>query len=199
MIRCTQCGARKERATDPCIYCGANGEQKPRTKVKLLLLIIPFIALVATCVLLLAGLVSGDDRAENLVNTWVTAINEDDATLLVSVFPEIYMDGDNMIPDFAQDHLNNCREQLEKEYGDDFRVSAVIHDVESADDMQIDLLSMIYEEADIDIKQCKTAQIELTIAGSKKTGTETITLNMIKVDGDWYFNVLDSFFLGFIS
>jgi hypothetical protein len=197
MIRCTQCGARKNRATDPCIYCGANGEQTHRSKTKLLLLIILLITLVATCVLFLAGLVSGDDSAENLVNTWVTAINEDDPRRLLSVFPEIYIDGEYMIPDFAEDYMDNCRDRLAKEYGDDFRVSAAVKDVTSADDSQKDLLSMIYEEADITIKRCKSIVIELTIAGSKKSGTETITLSMIKVDGEWCFNVLDSFFLDF--
>lgn len=197
MIRCTQCGARKERATDPCIYCGAIGEKKSRSKGAVFLLTLLIITLVATCVLLLAGLVRGDDSAENLVNTWVTAVNEDDPRRLHSVFPEIYIDGEYMIPDFAEDYMDNCRDRLANEYGDDFRVSAVINEVTSADDSQKDLLSMIYEEADITIKRCKSIVIELTIAGSKKSGTETITLSMIKVDGEWCFNILDSFFLDF--
>lgn len=197
MIRCTQCGARKERATDPCIYCGAIGEKMPRSKGLVLLLSILIIILVATCVLLLAGLIRGDDSAENLINTWVTAINEDDPRLLHSVFPEIYIDGEYMIPDFVRGHVDNCRDQLEKEYGDNFRVSAVVNEVTSADDSQKDLLSMIFEDADITVEQCKSVQIQLTIAGSKESGTETITLNMIKVVGEWYFNVLDSFFLDY--
>ena len=148
-------------------------------------------------ILLLAGLIRGDDSAENLVNTWVTAINEDDPRRLHSVFPEIYIDGEYMIPDFAENYMDNCRDRLAKEYGDDFRLSAAVKDVTSADDSQKDLLSMIYEEADITIKRCKSIVIELTIAGSKRSGTETITLSMIKVDGEWCFNILDSFFLDF--
>lgn len=195
MIRCTQCGARKNRATDPCIYCGAGGKQKNRSKSKALLLSILIITLVATCVLLLAGFIPNDSSIEDLVDTWVSAINEDDAARLATVFPEIYLDGSNVVPDFIAGYLDDYRDALEEEYGEDFHVSAEILSIESADDSSIDLLAMIYEEADIEIKQSKSLEIELTIKGSGKTVTETVIINIIKVDGEWYFDILDSYFL----
>lgn len=194
MIRCPQCGARKNRATDPCIYCGADAERKPRAKIKLLLLIILAITLIATCVLILAGSIANGNSAEELVDTWIDAINENDASKLSTVFPEIYLGGTNMIPDFAADYLDGYREDLEAEYGDDFHMSAVIQDTMSMDGSDEDLLAEIYEEADIKVTQGKHLEIELTVKGSKKAETQTLTINIIKVNGEWYFDVLDPYF-----
>ena len=125
----------------------------------------------------------------------VSATNEDDANRLATVFPEIYLDGNNVVPNFIAGYLDDYRDALEEEYGEDFHVSAEILSIESADDSSIDLLAMIYEEADIEIKQSKSLEIELTIKGSGKTVTETVIINIIKVDGEWYFDILDSYFL----
>jgi hypothetical protein len=48
----------------------------------------------------------------------------------------------------------------------------------------------------MEIHNSKSIEIELTINGSKKSATETFTINIIKIDDEWYFDILDSFFLG---
>lgn len=195
MIRCTQCGARKNRATDPCIYCGAEGAQTIRSKSKLLSLSILLVTLIATSVLILAGSIAGGSTGEDLVENWVNAINENDVSGLSTIFPEIYLDGTNVISDYTAYYLSSYREELEMEYGDDFSMSAVIQNTLSMSESEEELLKEIYEEADITITQGKILEIELMVKGSKKAETQTITVNIIKVDGNWYFDVLDSVFL----
>lgn len=196
MIRCTQCGARKNRATDPCIYCGAGNEHKNRTKGKLLLLIILLTALVAGSVMILAGSISGSSIADDLVDTLVIAINQNDADILSAAFPEIRFNGSNASSAFAHYYLDEYRHGLEEEYGADFYVSAVVQHIEHGNDSDLDLLTQLYDIDDIEIQNNKSIEIELTINGSKKSATETFTINIIKIDDEWYFDILDSFFLG---
>lgn len=199
MIRCTQCGARKNRPTDPCIYCGAAGDRQPGSnfnrKLILLLLCILIISMIATCILFLAGFIAGDDNAEDLVYTWVSSINANDAEMLCAVFPEIYVDGFNLIPDFATEYLDEYRHELEEEYGEDFHVSAEVLSVNKADDYENQLMSILYAEADIEIEKSKFVEVQLTISGSQKSNTSNVTLNIIRIDGEWYINVLDSVFI----
>jgi hypothetical protein len=57
-------------------------------------------------------------------------------------------------------------------------------------------LTQLYDMDDMEIQNSKSIEIELTIHGSKKSATETFTINIIKIDDEWYFDILDSFFLG---
>ena len=200
MIRCTQCGARKNRTTDPCIYCGANAERQssPKSKAKVFLLAILIITLVATSVLLLTGIFNPDrENIEQLAYTWISAVNEDDPEKLSPIFPTIYLDGTNVIPDFAADYLYDFRDNMEKEFGNDFHMSATIQSIESEDEEDENLMAILYEEADIDVSKTKTVEVELIISGSQKSESEIINLSIIKVDDNWYFDVLDSYFLDF--
>lgn len=71
---------------------------KNRSKGKVLLLSILIITLVATCVMLLAEFISNDSYIEDLVDTWVSDTNEDDANRLATVFPEVCLDVTNVVP-----------------------------------------------------------------------------------------------------
>ena len=126
---------------------------------------------------------------EECINNLFKGLENGNLKTYQKAFPDFY----NKFSEVDNDDMKEMYDSLKDEYGEDFKVTYKVtkeENVEKDDLNKIQkCIKKVFEE-DINITDGKKIKVETVIKGSKKEDTESSTMYVYKIDGEWKYFVI---------
>lgn len=207
---CGKCGAKNADDAQFCTGCGAklNGGQVTKSTASVVVDAnnknrkVGMIAVAVVAVLVVALFIGlfGGRSYKKTVDKFITATFEADAESIFELLPEKMIDYaleeegydddelDELI-DEANEDLEYQIKQIERYYGEDWKISYEIINVEDVKDRSLNSLKDDYEDVGVKVSAAKTIEIEFTITADETEISNSMEIAVIKVGRSWYLDM----------
>ncbi len=207
---CMQCGAQMDDNAEICSSCGAAQTNAPdgaavsagETKKSSMAPLIAAAAVVVVILLLILKALFGGSYKEPIDNM-CKAMETGKGKYLYKCMPEFLFEEQfedmkkSEIIDELDEEAEDALDSMEDKYGDDVKVSYKIKDKEKIDKDDLEDLEETLEDvydSKIKIRKGYEVEVKLKIKGDDDSDSETATVKVYKINGDWCFIGLGSFF-----
>lgn len=208
---CGKCGAENADDAQFCTGCGAKLNEGQETKSNASVVgdmnnknrKVGMIAVAAVAVLVAALFVGlfGGRSYKKTVDKFITATFEADAESMFELLPEKMIDyaleeegyDDDELDEFideGNEELEYAIEQIERYYGEDWKISHKIINVEDVKERSLKRLKDDYEDVGVKVSGAKTIEIELTITADETEASNSMEISVIKVGRSWYLDMV---------
>lgn len=190
---CTGCGAKLNEGQTVKSPASAVGDANNKNRK---IGMIAVAVVVVLLVVLFVGLFGGRSYKKT-VDMFITATFEADAETIFELLPEKMIDYaledegydddelDELI-DEANEDLENQIRQIERYYGEDWKLSYEITNVEDVKDRTLRRLKNDYEDVGVKVSAAKTVEIEFTVKADETEISNSMEISVIKVGRSWY-------------
>lgn len=195
-----QCGAQIDDSAEVCSSCGAaqttnsvSGDSAETGAKKSFAPIIAIAAVIIVIVLLILKLIFGGSYKDPIDNMF-KGMETGKGKYIYKALPAFLLEEqyDDMKKSEIIDNLDDLAESyldhLEDEYGDDIKISVKYKDKEKIDKDDLEELEEMYEDSyDSKIKISKGYEVKIkaTVKGDDDKETDTTSINVYKINGDW--------------
>ena len=135
----------------------------------------------------------------DVLNSFFESIEEFDSGKMMETMPECeieYLEKSleeyeayDSVKEYVEIAFNSLMKGVTKEYGKDLSVDYEVTDEQDLSDKELvkiqNNLKSSFNAKDTEVSKGCKLKLDVTIKGSKKTDTQTATLKLAKVDGDW--------------
>lgn len=197
---CMQCGAQIDDNAEVCSSCGAAQTNTPdgetlsaENSKKSMAPLIAAAAVVVVILLLIMKALFGGSYKEPIDNM-CKAMETGKGKYLYKCMPEFVLDDQyedmkkSEIIDELDDEAEDMLDDLEDELGDDVKISYKIKDKEKIDKDDLEDMEEMLEDAydgKIKVKKGYEVDVKITAKGDDDKDSQTMTLNVYKINGDW--------------
>lgn len=195
-----QCGAQIDDNAEICSSCGAaqttnsvNGGSAETGAKKSFAPIIAVAAVIVVIVLLILKLIFGGGYKDPIDNMF-KGMETGKGKYFYKALPEFLLEEKfedkkkSEIIDELDELAETLLDNFEDKYGDDIKITVKYKDKEKIDKDDLEDIEEMYEDSyDSKVKISKGYEVKIkaTIKGDDEKDTNTTTLNVYKVNGDW--------------
>lgn len=197
---CMQCGVQIDDNAEICSSCGAaqtansvGGNGEVTGNKKSIVPVIAVAAVIVVIVLLVCKLIFGGGYKDPIDNMF-KGMETGKGKYFYKALPEFLLEEQfedkkkSEIIDDLDELAEGILDNLEDEYGDDIKISVKYKDKNKIDKDDLEDLEEMYEDNyDSKVKISKGYEVEIkaTIKGDDEKETDTTTLSVYKINGDW--------------
>lgn len=175
----------------------AMAAPKKSGKAKFIVLGVIAVAVIAAVVIVIVMLFGGGYKKP--LDNYFKSIEDGDAKTFMEAYPECYIDyiddmlgvsGMDMdVEEFFQETVDGLLETFESDYGENISISYKIEDKEKLSDSELEDISDEFKDnidANVDVTSGYELDLEVTIEGDDDDDTDSGSLTVAKIDGEWY-------------
>ena len=191
---CTKCGAKlnpgEVPSHNPSVHAGSADQNEANRRVGMIATAVAAVLVVFLCLALFGG-----RSYKATVNTYVKASTGLKAKPILSLLPDQIIDYAVEVEEYenraelveeVEEILKDQHDYIEKNLGDDWKVSHKIVNVKNVTGDDFDKLKKAYKIADIRVTAAKTVEVKLTVKAGDTEATNTMYVSVIKIGRSWY-------------
>lgn len=204
-----ECGAKLDAGESTVTTPEETKKQVKPKKPKMILAIVGILVVIVLAAVIVPRVTGVGSSEKKVVKAYFEGIINQDSEKIIDLFPKELLkaaekeDSGSVkgMQSDIQDSLDEVKKAWDDEYGDGWKISYKINNIQELSQTAVESLNDRYSEifednisdmSKLKITEAKNAEVELMMyVGKDKKESETIEINLIKTGNKWCLDVLD--------